>query len=200
MKRSTYTETLTNFEFSQTKATLLYEDNLACVAMSENQVRQKFSRHIDIRKYYVRELVLNGFLKIVSLRSCLHFITLGVKVLSSHLPAPDAPDCADDVLRTRLAVLQLERSSADVALAFLQRSTLCVRALICARLQGPEGFFFAGSIDGKQGQRKPSRTSGLLFLRAASARRNFTASLQGPAGFFFTSSLTGGWMRRRRMC
>ena len=52
--------------------------------------------------------------------SCLHFITLGVKVLSSHLPAPDALNCADDDLRTRLTVLQLERSSANVALAFLQ--------------------------------------------------------------------------------
>jgi len=52
--------------------------------------------------------------------SCLHFITIGVKVLSSHLPAPDAPNCADDVLRTRLTVLQLEWSGADVALAFLQ--------------------------------------------------------------------------------
>ena len=54
---------------------------------------------------------------------CLHFITLGsegVKVLSSHLPTPDAANCADDVLRTRLTVLQLERSSADVALVFLQ--------------------------------------------------------------------------------
>ena len=29
-------ETLTDFRFSQTKATLFYEDNLACVAMSEN--------------------------------------------------------------------------------------------------------------------------------------------------------------------
>ena len=32
-------ETLTNFGFSQTKATLLYEDNLACAALSENPVR-----------------------------------------------------------------------------------------------------------------------------------------------------------------
>jgi len=54
--------------------------------------------------------------------SCLQFITLtlGMKVLSSHLPAPDAPNCADDVLRIRLMVLQFERSSADVALSFLQ--------------------------------------------------------------------------------
>ena len=49
-----------------------------------------------------------------------YHITLGVKVLSLHFPAPDAPNCADNVLRTRLTVLQLERSSANVALAFLQ--------------------------------------------------------------------------------
>jgi len=60
---------LTDFGFSQTKATLLYEDNLACVAMSENLVHRKFSRQIDIRKYYVREIVLNGFLKLVPLRT-----------------------------------------------------------------------------------------------------------------------------------
>ena len=62
-------ETLTDSGFSQTQATLLYEDNLACVAMSENPMRRKFSRHIDIRKYYVRELVLAGFLKLVPLRT-----------------------------------------------------------------------------------------------------------------------------------
>jgi len=61
-------ETLTDFGFSQTKATLLYQDNLVCVAMSENPVCRQFSRHIDIRKYYVLELVLNGFLKLVPLR------------------------------------------------------------------------------------------------------------------------------------
>ena len=36
-------ETLAAFGYFQTKATLLYEDNLACIAMSENPVRQKFS-------------------------------------------------------------------------------------------------------------------------------------------------------------
>ena len=45
-----YLKTLTDFGFSQTQATLLYEDNLACVAMSENPVRWKFSRYIDIRE------------------------------------------------------------------------------------------------------------------------------------------------------
>jgi len=39
--------------------------------MSENPLprRRKFSHHIDIRKYYVRELVLAGFLKLVPLRT-----------------------------------------------------------------------------------------------------------------------------------
>ena len=59
-------KTLTDFRYSQTKATLLYEDNHACIAMSENPVHRKFSGHIDIRKNYVRELVLAG---LVSLRT-----------------------------------------------------------------------------------------------------------------------------------
>jgi len=62
-------KTQTNFGFSRTKSTLLYEDNLACVVMSENPVRRKLSRHIDIRKYNVYELVLNGSLKLVPLRT-----------------------------------------------------------------------------------------------------------------------------------
>jgi len=77
-------ETLTDFEFSQTQATLLYEDNLACVAMSENPVRRKFSRPIDIRKYFVRELVLAGFLKLVPLRT--HKMV--ADALTKSLPSP----------------------------------------------------------------------------------------------------------------
>jgi len=77
-------ETLTDFGFSQTKATLLYEVNLACVAMSENPVRQKFSRHIDIRKYYVCKLVLNGFLKLVPLR----MLKMVADALTKRLPSP----------------------------------------------------------------------------------------------------------------
>ena len=77
-------ETLSDFGFSQTQDTLLYEDNLVCVAMSENPVRQKFSRHIDIHKYFVRELVLAGFLKLVSLRTN----KMVADVLTKSLPSP----------------------------------------------------------------------------------------------------------------
>jgi len=44
-----------------------------------------------------------------------NFITFEVKVLSSHLPAPDATNCTVDVLRTGLTMLQLKRSGANVA-------------------------------------------------------------------------------------
>jgi len=82
-------ETLTNFGFSQTKATLLYEDNLACVAMSANPVRRKFPRHIDICKYYLHELVLNGFLKLVPLRT--HKMVADALTKSFQSPACRAP-------------------------------------------------------------------------------------------------------------
>jgi hypothetical protein len=54
-------EILRDFCVPQIKTTCIYEDNLACIAMSENPVRRKYSRHtIDIHpsRYFVRELVL----------------------------------------------------------------------------------------------------------------------------------------------
>jgi len=50
-------ETFTDFGFSQTKATRLYKDNLACVAVSENPVRRKFSRHIA----FVSTMCVNSY-------------------------------------------------------------------------------------------------------------------------------------------
>ena len=62
-------EILRDFGYAQTAPTHIYEDNLACVAMSENPVRRKFSRHIDIRRYFVRDMVAAGVLKLVPLRT-----------------------------------------------------------------------------------------------------------------------------------
>ena len=49
-------ETQTDFWYSQTKATLLYEDNLAYIAimMSENPVLRKFSCHVDIKQCFAK--------------------------------------------------------------------------------------------------------------------------------------------------
>ena len=52
--------------------------------MSENLVRRKFSRHVDICMYFVRELVLAGFLKLVFLRT--HKMV--ADTLTKSLPSP----------------------------------------------------------------------------------------------------------------
>jgi len=57
-------EILRGFHAPQREATILYEDNRACIDMSENQVHRERSRHIDVRKYYVRDLVEDKVLKL----------------------------------------------------------------------------------------------------------------------------------------
>jgi hypothetical protein len=58
-------ETLLGFHCQQITSTIAYEDNRACIAMSENQVHRKRSKHIDVRKYLVRDLVEAKMLKLV---------------------------------------------------------------------------------------------------------------------------------------
>jgi hypothetical protein len=60
---------LRDFGFTPIGPTRVYEDNLACVATSEKPVRRKYSRHIDIRRYFVRDLVQN-VLKLVPREIC----------------------------------------------------------------------------------------------------------------------------------
>jgi hypothetical protein len=75
---------LRDFGFIPVGPTLVYEDNLACVAMSENPVRRKYSRHIDIRRYFVRDLVAQNVLKLIPLRTSL----MVADALTKSLPAP----------------------------------------------------------------------------------------------------------------
>jgi hypothetical protein len=77
-------EILHDFGFTPTGPTRVYEDNLACVAMSENPVRRKYSRHIDIRRYFVRDLVAQQILKLVPLRTNL----MVANAITKSLPTP----------------------------------------------------------------------------------------------------------------
>jgi len=56
-------ETLCDFEYQQSTAIDIFEDNLSCIAMREIPVRRQFSRHINIRRYLIRELVKVGIVK-----------------------------------------------------------------------------------------------------------------------------------------
>ena len=52
--------------------------------MSENPVRRKYSRHIDIRRYFVRDLVAQSVLKLKPLRTSL----MVADALTKSSPAP----------------------------------------------------------------------------------------------------------------
>ena len=58
---------LRGFGFEQTHPTRVYEDNASCIAMSHNPVKPERSRHIDIKKYFLRDLVRD---KVVKLFKC----------------------------------------------------------------------------------------------------------------------------------
>ena len=75
---------LQDFGFTQTGSTKLYEDTLSDVSMSTNPVHRKYSRHIDIRRHYVRELALAGVITLVPLGT--HDMV--ADALTKSLPAP----------------------------------------------------------------------------------------------------------------
>ena len=58
-------EILRGFNCEQMKPTIIYEDNQACMDMSENQVHRERSEHIVVHKYFVRDLVEAKLLKLV---------------------------------------------------------------------------------------------------------------------------------------
>ena len=66
------------------KPMLCMGDNKGANAMSENPVRRKFSRHIDICRYFVRDMVALGIIKLVPLRTHL----MVADALTKNLPAP----------------------------------------------------------------------------------------------------------------
>ena len=62
-------KTFRDFGYMQSTATDIFEDNLACIAINENLVRQFFCPHIDIRPYFVRELVKAKHVQRIPLRT-----------------------------------------------------------------------------------------------------------------------------------
>ena len=83
-KPFTFARSFVIFGFTPTEPTRVYEYNVACVAMSENPVRRKYSCHIGICRYFVRDLVAQQVLKLVPLRTNLMLADARTK----SLPAP----------------------------------------------------------------------------------------------------------------
>jgi hypothetical protein len=45
-------------------AVTIFEDNQGCIALSENPVFHKRTKHIDVRYHFIRERVANGEIKL----------------------------------------------------------------------------------------------------------------------------------------
>lgn len=43
---------------------MIYEDNQGCIALTENPVQHKRSKHIDIKHHFTREKVLSGEIRL----------------------------------------------------------------------------------------------------------------------------------------
>ena len=56
---------LRGFNFVQTGATEIWEDNASCIMMSENPSNRERTRHVDTRVHYLRDLVRDGHVKLL---------------------------------------------------------------------------------------------------------------------------------------
>ena len=53
-------ELMGDLGYKQDRATVIYEDNQGCIALSANPVFRKRTKHIDIRYHFIRERVTSG--------------------------------------------------------------------------------------------------------------------------------------------
>ncbi len=75
---------LNDFGFEPVSPTLLFEDSRAVIAMTENPVNRKASRHIDTRKHFIGQLVED---KTIVLEQCATD-NMVADALTKGLPAP----------------------------------------------------------------------------------------------------------------
>jgi hypothetical protein len=68
--------------YAQTAPTNIYDNNLACIAMSTNSVHRKSSHHIDIRLHFCRELYAGGVMRL---------IPLWIHLMSCQCPYEESP-------------------------------------------------------------------------------------------------------------
>ena len=56
---------LCSLGYGRVGPTRVYEDNASCIVMSENPVNAELSRHIDTRRYFIRDLVCGKLMNLV---------------------------------------------------------------------------------------------------------------------------------------
>ena len=56
---------LRGFGYPQRGGTEIWEDNASCIMMSETPTNRDRSRHVDVKVYFLRDLVRDGHIKLV---------------------------------------------------------------------------------------------------------------------------------------
>jgi hypothetical protein len=74
---------LVDLGFKQDEPTMIMEDNQACIAMSNNQIIQKRTKHIDVRYHFVREKVESKEVELVYIPTQHQLADILTKPLSS---------------------------------------------------------------------------------------------------------------------
>jgi hypothetical protein len=59
---------LKGFGYSQKGPTEIWEDNASCIMMSENPTNRDRSRHVDVKVHFLRDLVRDGHVTLLSVR------------------------------------------------------------------------------------------------------------------------------------
>jgi hypothetical protein len=64
-----FRELMNELGYGMVKPTPLYEDNKGCIAFSKNNTCHDRTKHIDMRRYYLRDLVATGAIEVVHVKS-----------------------------------------------------------------------------------------------------------------------------------
>eukprot|EP00961_Rhodomonas_salina_P229015 3095359-Rhodomonas_salina.1 len=88
---------LRGFGVEQTATTEVWEDNAACIQIAKNPVNSKFTRHINVRRYYVRDLVQDGVMVLVKCAGTCNV----ADALTKSLPRPAESTHSPYLTRTR---------------------------------------------------------------------------------------------------
>jgi hypothetical protein len=85
-KQAIYLRDLLKFlDYEQSEATVLFEDNQACIRLSINPEFHKRTKHIEIREFYVREKVNSSEVKLIYIKTTENIADIFTKILPTNV-------------------------------------------------------------------------------------------------------------------
>ena len=119
---------LAGFNCAQTEPTLVWEDNAACILMSENPVNRERSRHVDVKFHFLRERVQLDEIKLLK---CLGTQNVA-DALTKSLPRPSFVQHREYLWGTRVPF-----AAFFAFLAFQRGEYACTAHTVCEEVLFP---------------------------------------------------------------